>query len=345
MRRPPLLPIAAGLAAAVLASTAGVVVARAVARRRRTFSFEGKVVAIAGGSRGLGLVIARQLAEQGAHIALIARHGDKLEAAAADLADRGANAHVEPCDIGDQRQAESAVANIIKRFGRIDVLINDAGIIETGPFDTMTYGDFHESMLVHFWGPLYLTMAALPHMKREGGGRIVNISSIGGKLSVPHLLPYCASKFALTGLSEGLRAELLKDNIFVTTVCPGMMRTGSHINAYFKGHHRAEYAWFSIGNGLPFISTSAQSAAAQVIRATSRGDAELIITLPAQLASKFNGLFPGVTADMMGLVNRVLPGPNGNGAAKIPGRESKSWLTPSILTLLSDKASKPNNEA
>jgi NAD(P)-dependent dehydrogenase (short-subunit alcohol dehydrogenase family) len=337
--------VGAGLAAAVLASTAGVVVARAVARRSRTISFDGKVVAIAGGSRGLGLVIARQLAAEGAHVALIARHGDKLEVAAADIADRGGDAYVVPCDIGDQRQAENAIAEVVKRFGRLDVLINDAGIIETGPLDTMTYGDFHESMLVHFWGPLYLTMAALPHMKREGGGRIVNISSVGGKLSVPHLLPYCASKFALTGLSEGLRAELLKDNIFVTTVCPGMMRTGSHINAYFKGHHRAEYAWFSIGNGLPFISTSAQSAAAQVIRAVRRGDAELIITLPAQLATKFNGLFPGVTADMMGVVNRLLPGPNGNGAAKIAGRDSRSWMTPSFLTVLSDKASKPNNEA
>src|ERR687891_1372920 len=103
--------------------------------------------------------------------------------------------------------------------------------------------------------------AVIPLMKRQSYGRIVNIASIGGKVAVPHLLPYVASKFALVGLSEGMRAELLKDGIYVTTVSPGLMRTGSHLNAFFKGQHKKEYALFSIANALPLFSTSSKRAA------------------------------------------------------------------------------------
>ena len=90
-------------------------------------------------------------------------------------------------------------------------------------------------------------------MKRRGGGRIINIASIGGKIAVPHLLPYVASKFALVGLSEGLRAELARDRIYVTTVSPGLMRTGSHLNALFKGQHKKEFALFSVANASPLF--------------------------------------------------------------------------------------------
>jgi short-subunit dehydrogenase len=109
-------------------------------------------------------------------------------------------------------------------------------------------------MAIHFWAPFYAMQAVLPQMRERGAGRIVNISSIGGKVAVPHLAPYCASKFALVGLSKAMRIELAKDNIFVTTVCPGLMRTGSHVNAVFKGQNEKEFAWFSIGNAsCPFV--------------------------------------------------------------------------------------------
>lgn len=98
-------------------------------------------------------------------------------------------------------------------------------------------------------------------MRRQRGGRIVNVSSVGGKIGVPHLLPYTASKFALTGLSEGLRVELKRERILVTTVCPGLMRTGSPRNALFRGKHKREYAWFAIADSLPLLSISAESAA------------------------------------------------------------------------------------
>ena len=181
-------------------------------------------------------------------------------------------------------------------------------------------------------------------MRKRGQGRIVNISSIGGKVSPPHLLPYGASKFALTGFSEGLRAELAKDGILVTTVIPGLMRTGSPRNALFKGQHRAEYAWFSISDSLPILSISAEAAARKIVSACQHGDAELILSLPAQLAVRFHGLFPGLTAELMGLANHFLPGPGGIGTRSVPGRESTSALSPSWATTLTEEAARRNNE-
>jgi short-subunit dehydrogenase len=183
-------------------------------------------------------------------------------------------------------------------------------------------------MAVHFWGPLYTTLCVLPQMRARREGRIVNISSIGGKIGVPHLVPYSASKFALAGLSDGLRAELAKDNILVTTVCPGLMRTGSPRNATFKGRHRAEYAWFAISDSLPVTSIQA----------------ELIITTQAVMAVKFRALFPEASAELLALVNRLLPGPGGIGRRKARGKESESALAPSILTTLTDWAAQRNNE-
>src|SRR5262249_29078614 len=144
--------------------------------------------------------------------------------------------------------------------------VNNAGIIQVGPMETMTLADYQEAMRVHYWGPLYTALAVLPQMKQRRAGRIVNITSIGGKVAVPHLLPYVGSKFALVGLSEGLRAELMKDGILVTTVVPGLMRTGSPRNAFFKGQNEAEYAWFKIGDSIPVLTTSAERAARRIVR-------------------------------------------------------------------------------
>jgi NAD(P)-dependent dehydrogenase (short-subunit alcohol dehydrogenase family) len=178
----------------------------------------------------------------------------------------------------------------------LDVLINAAVVIQAGPVGHMTVADYEDAMATHFWGPLFTILAALPHMRRAGARRIVNISSIGGKMLVPHLLPYCASKFALTALSEGLRAELASAGIRVTTVCPGLMRTGSTYNAWFKGQSRREFAWFHVSDSIPGISIDARRAARQVIAACRRGDAELIITLPARLAVLVNAAFPATVA-------------------------------------------------
>jgi NAD(P)-dependent dehydrogenase (short-subunit alcohol dehydrogenase family) len=314
------------------------------AYREGKFNFAGKNVLITGGSRGLGIVLSRQLAQAGARLAICARDEDELHRAKQDLEEYGRPVVALPCDITQQQQVEATVKKVQDELGPIDVLINNAGIITTGPLECMTIDDFQEAMNTNFWGALYAILAVLPQMRERQEGRIVNISSIGGKVSVPHLLPYSAAKFALTGLSEGLRSELAKDNIVVTTVCPGLMRTGSPRNAMFKGQHRAEYAWFSISDALPVTSVSAEHAARSIISACRRGDAELVISLPARFAVLFHGIFPGLTASLLQLVNRLLPGPDGAGTETVPGRESESAWSPSALTALSDRAAERNNE-
>ena len=216
-------------------ASAGVFLAvRAALRWWHEYDLRGKTVLITGGSRGLGLVLAREIAREGAHVAICARDEDELERAYEDLTGRGARAVLTvACDVTRREQVEDMVRVVRDHFGQIDVLVNNAGMIQVGPVEVMTLDDYEESMRTHFWAPLYAMMAVLPDMRQRGDGRIVNISSIGGKVSVPHLVPYCASKFALSGLSEGLRSELAKDNVMVTTVCPGLMRTGSPDNAFF----------------------------------------------------------------------------------------------------------------
>jgi NAD(P)-dependent dehydrogenase (short-subunit alcohol dehydrogenase family) len=326
------------------AGAGALLAARALYRRWREYDLRGKAVLITGGSRGLGLVLAREFAAEGADVAVCARDRDELERARADLAARGASVLAFPCDVTDRAQVKEMVEVVTRRFGSIDVLVNNAGVIQVGPLEVMTLEDFEQAMAVHFWGPLYTTLAVLPQMRARRDGRIVNISSIGGKISVPHLLPYSASKFALVGLSDGLRAELSKDNVVVTTVCPGLMRTGSPRNATFKGQHRAEYAWFSISDALPVSSIGAERAARQIISACKRGQAELVISAQAVLAVKFRALFPEAAADILALANRLLPGPGGIGRGRAKGKESESPLAPSLLTTLGEWAAQRNNE-
>jgi NAD(P)-dependent dehydrogenase (short-subunit alcohol dehydrogenase family) len=327
------------------ALTATGVVAAHLLRARRAIGFKGRCVVIFGGSRGLGLVMARELVAEGAHVVLSARDSEELERARASIEGDPSLISVQPCDIRDRAQVSQAIDAIVASHGTIDVLINDAGIIQVGPAEHMTIEDFEDAFATHFWGPLYAIDAALPHMKRRGARRIVNISSIGGKIAVPHLLPYCASKFALTGLSEGLRIELARHGFAVTTVCPGLMRTGSTYNAKFKGQHRLEFAWFHIADSLPSISIDARRAARQIIDACRHGDAELIITPLARLAVRLNGLFPGAMAATSSLAHRFMPGAAPGAGDEIrSGWQSVSGVAPSALTALGDRATAENNE-
>jgi NAD(P)-dependent dehydrogenase (short-subunit alcohol dehydrogenase family) len=290
--------------------------------------------------------MARQLADEGALLTIAARDESELERAREDLASRGHQARVEVCDIGVREQAERLVHDTIARHGRIDLLVNNAGVMKVGPIDHMAHEDFEEAMAVHFWGPLHTMLAAIPAMRRQGGGRIVNISSIGGRIGVPHLTPYCASKFALTGLSDSLRAELAKDRIYVTTVCPGLMRTGSPFNAWFKGNHRDEFTWFTISDSVPLISIDGRRAAWQVIDAARHGDPELVITVPAKIAVIANAVVGDVVAYAMALANSiVLPGAEPSaGTDAHSGWQSLSNWAPSFLTRTTERAARENNE-
>ncbi len=323
----------------------GTAAAREIARRRRRIDLNGRVVLITGGSRGLGLVTAREFARQGARVAVCARDPDELERARADLAGRGADVAAFVCDVTDREAVDRLVADVLDRFGGLDVLVNNAGVIQVGPFEETTVEDFEEAMRVHFWGPYHTILAALPALRRRGEGRIANVASIGGKVATPHLLPYSASKFALVGFSEGLRAELMKDGVLVTTVAPGLMRTGSPPRALFKGQNEKEFAWFTIGDSMPGLSVSAEAAALRIVDAVRHGDAEAIISLPAEVVARVAGLFPGLVADVMGLLNEfVYPAPGGIGREKREGRDSRSPLAPAWATALTDRAAARNNE-
>ncbi len=315
--------------------------ARAALRFVRRYDLRDKVAVVTGGSRGLGLVIARELVARGAHVAICARDAAALERARVDL---GGDAVAVVCDVTIPAEVVRMIEEVRARFGQIDVLVNNAGIIEVGPMDLMTDADFERAFRTHVWGPLHAMRAVLPEMRARKSGRIVNIASIGGKISVPHLLPYSASKFALVGLSAGMRTELLPDRVYVTTACPGLMRTGSPRNASFKGKHRAEYAWFAISDSLPLVSISAEAAARDIVDALEHGDAEVVVSGTAKLATKLAGLLPNLTQEVLGVVARFLPGPGGAGTEAHTGAASASAAAPSILTTLTERAAARNNE-
>jgi NAD(P)-dependent dehydrogenase (short-subunit alcohol dehydrogenase family) len=312
--------------------------------RTARYSLRDKVAVITGGSRGLGLVLARHICAQGGSVALIARDSEELARAKADLAPRGGAVLTVECDLVDARQIQSAVRQIIDRFGKIDILINNAGIIEVGPLENMEREDFERAMRLHFWAPFELVAQVVPEMRIWGGGRIVNISSIGGKVAVPHLAPYSASKFALTGFSDAIRAELARDNIHVTTVAPGMMRTGSHVNAKFKGKHDMEFAWFAASAGAPLISMNADRAARKILAACRRGQPSLTLTFAARGAILGNALFPNLTGYVMRLVNRFLPKPGGAEGNQLRAGSEVRRLIPDWLTRSADRATIQNNE-
>lgn len=312
---------------------------------RKGFSFAGKSVLITGGSRGLGFVIARFLSAEGARVALLARDANELARARDKITKAGGEAITVVCDLLDRAQTESAVEKVANRFGTIDVLINNAGIIEVGPLGHMQREDFERSMNLHFWAPFNLMRKAVPHMRRAGGGRIVNISSIGGKLATPHMAPYSAGKFALVGLSDSIRAELALDNIHVTTVTPGLMRTGSHVNAKFKGDYAAEYAWFSLAATTPIVSINDEQAAARIIEACRLGQPALIMPLNARIGIAGNAVFPNLTGHLMKLVNRLLPRPTNSAGNQLrSGFEASRIQGNGWLSRFTNRMAQRNNE-
>lgn len=307
-------------------------------------SFRGKVVLITGGSRGLGLIMARRLTREGARVAILARDEAELGRAREDLRRRGGDALTVRCDVRERAQVEAAVRKVSSELGPVDVLINNAAIITVGPLEEMTHEDFDDAMRTNFYGPLWMTLAVLPGMRKAGRGRIVNISSLGGEIPAPHIAPYTASKFALTGLSETMRAELSKDGIVVTTVNPGFMRTGSPYNCYYKGLNRREMAWFMMVDSLPLLSLNADRAARIILRAARFGRANITVGTFAKIAARVHGLFPGMIADRMGFLNRLLPGAGGIGTRRAKGTDSLSRLSSSFLTTLTQRAAEENNQ-
>lgn len=314
-------PSGAGLvaAAAIGAATSAAAIAW---RRRPGVSLEGEVALVTGGSRGLGYLIARRLLDEGCDVVICGRDEETLARAVrrlgresdalAPVAGRAPVVVGWPCDVRDAQAVGELVGRILARFGRIDMVVNNAGVVQVGPLQTMTLEDFRTTMETDYWGAVHTTLAVLPQMRSERAGRIVNITSIASDVAVPHLLPYVGAKYAKQGFSDGLRAEVAGDGITVTTVVPGLMRTGSPVHVEYHGQPEKEYAWFTLGSILPISAMSAERAAARIVRGIRRREARVTLSWQARTLRLVSALAPVATVRGLSAINRVLPGPNGS---------------------------------
>jgi NAD(P)-dependent dehydrogenase (short-subunit alcohol dehydrogenase family) len=265
------------------------------------------VAIVTGASRGLGFLIARELADRGHDLVVNARSESGLAVAAAALQERGAQVTTVPGDVADPALGQRLVDTATERFGRLDVLVTNAGSIQVGPAFAMRPQDFANAMDLMFYGVLHPVLAALPVLRRRGGGRILVITSIGGKLPAPHLLPYVAAKHAAVGFAEGLRVETVRHGITVTCGVPGLMRTGSPRNALFTGDQAAEHRWFTLGDSLPLVSMDAERAARKLVRGALKGKPEVVTTPLANIGMRLHAVAPSTTMRLVSLVNRLLP--------------------------------------
>jgi NAD(P)-dependent dehydrogenase (short-subunit alcohol dehydrogenase family) len=336
-----------GMVRSLLLAGGALLAAREIRRRANPIDLTGQVALVTGGSRGLGLLIAWELAHAGCKVAICARDADELARARDDLARFGHALETVVCDVSDQLQARRMIERVTARFGQVDILVNNAGVIQVGPLENQALDDFQVAMDVMYWGVVYPTLAVLPQMRARGSGRIANVTSIGGRIAVPHLLPYSSAKFAAVGFSEGLAAEVAKDGITVTTIVPGLMRTGSHLHAIFKGQQEVEYGLFTPLASLPLVSMDAERAAAQIVEAIRREESVRCLGLMAALTSRFHGLFPGTTVELLGLVNRLLPSPVPGSTGRMPGYAARARLDSRLIeaaTTLGRKAAERFNE-
>ena len=307
--------------------------------------FVGQSVAITGGSRGLGLALAKELLQTGALVTLLARDPEELARAKEMLAQiPSGEVHTIICDVTDPEQLKKAIDEAALQFGGIDLLINNAGAITVGPFESMDAEDFEAQMKLHVYAPINAIKFALPHLrKEESGKRIVNICSMGGRVAVPHMLPYDTSKFALSGFSQGVAAELAPEGISVTTIYPTVMRTGSPIQAVFKGDHEREFAWFQSGDVMPFFSLSAQSAAKKIIAAALDRRWELVPSFFGQLRCVVAAVFPELLGEIMIFMGARMP--KGQSKEYRTGAQSRKLFDDSrIGKILNKRAHEPEKE-
>jgi short-subunit dehydrogenase len=298
----------------------GAIAAAAMAARRERDDIRGEVALVTGASRGLGLLLARELSRHGCPLVICARDAAELERAAAQLRASGAEVTAVACDVTDEASPRLLIDTAVDRYGRLDILVSNAGIIQVGPVSAAEASHYKTALDTMALAPVRLALTALPVMRRQDHGRIVTIASIGGKLSVPHLLPYSTAKFAAVGFSEGLRAELGRGPVTVTTVVPGLMRTGSHLQARFTGQASKEFTWFGLGASLPLISMDAERAARQIVEAVRARRAEIILTPLGQVAARVAGLVPGLTSEVLHLVQQAaLPARGGQAASSAAG--------------------------
>lgn len=318
------------------------------------------VALVAGASRGLGLAVCRELVGRGFAVHALARDDAELANAAAILASEfptHAELRTHVCDVSVADDVEATVAAVLAHEGRIDVALHVAGIIQVGPLESMTLGHFQDAVGTMLWGPVHLSLSVLPGMRAARRGRIGIVTSVGGLVSVPHLLPYSVAKFGAVGLAEGLAAELAGTGVTATAVVPGLMRSGGHLHARFAGNAEADYAWFSVGAATPIVSISVERAARRIVDGVLAGRPVVDLTPLTMIGRRVHGLAPATTVRLMRVASRLAPSGPGRAstsagamdtaAPSVSGGTARRRLGSRVvdaLGTLGNRAARRNNE-
>ncbi len=249
-----------------------------------------KSVIVTGASSGIGKQLALQLADDGAWLALAARNAERLKTLAEECQRRGGKAVAIPTDVADESQCRVLIQRTEEAYGRIDVLVNNAGIDVVSKFDDLLdLKLFKQVVDVNFYGAVHCTYHALPHLKKTRG-QIVNISSLAGVFAIPFNSPYVASKFALTGFSDALRMELKRDGVSVTVICPALVVTEFH-QRYLQASGNPIGP---SGRAIYTQRTMTADRCAQIILRASRRRKRQIVMQPGGLVLWLRMLAPGL---------------------------------------------------
>lgn len=305
------------------------------------------VALVVGASRGLGFLIAEDLVRRGHDVVLSSRDVEQLERARARLesVDPDAALWCLPCDVSQRDQVDALVQGAETQTGGIDVCVIVAGVIQVGPFAATREEHFRQSMDVMAWGPIHIAQALVPRMVERGYGCVGVVSSVGGRVPAPRLLPYTAAKFAALGFAEGLAVELAGTGVTATAVIPGLMRTGSHEAATYFGDARRQYAWFASLASMPVITVNAESAAHTIVGGVLAGRRVVHVGWVAKVASLAHGVAPGLVIRGSQLVSRVLP--RGEDPTIVSGSQVRRGLRSRLvdrLTVRADIAAQRSNE-
>ena len=247
-------------------------------------TLRGKVALVTGASSGIGEAAALELARRGASVAVAARSVEKLEALATRVSAAGGRVLVVEADVADRASVGAMVGRVVEEFGRLDVLVNNAGLGLSGRVSELRAEDLRYVFEVNTIGPLNCVQAALPHMVR--GGRIVNVSSVVGRRAIPKVGGYCSSKFALNALSDALRVEVADRGITVTSVYPGTTRTPFRDNS--RRTKDEKRGWRPRG-------VAPERVAQKIADAAQKGSRDVYVTLSDRLFVVGVTLFPGLT--------------------------------------------------
>lgn len=255
-------------------------------------TIRGSTVVITGATSGIGRETALAFARAGANVVAAGRREERLNEVVAEIEERGGKALAVRTDVSDQQQVETLIGRAAEQFGRVDVLVNNAGVGILARFEEQAIEDFRRVMEINFWGAVYACKAAVPRMKAQGsGGVIINISSILGRRGVPYETAYCASKFALRGFSEALRTELLTDGIDVSTIFPGAVESEIWDSA-------ANQTGLEMPDFVPKFP--ARDLAAMIVQNARFPQPEIVMALDAQFIDFWNRLAPGAVDVLLG---------------------------------------------